>query len=781
MKNLENSGGGREDPRKDPDAMWKGLRDVPFQRTGARVAELEEPKTYRMEIVSRFFNYANRTKIDVRRWQNYFKYEQDKGANKDETEYNKVLQAVEAWNNASQESRKKFLETGEYSDEITGDMISLLTEQRIIGFADSEPGGGGGGGHGGGGGGHEGGHDGGDGHGGGHHGGDDGPRGGGPRGGEKPRGGDTHDGDGPGITPVPPYEGPKPHPEDEDTDEPKPENDDGDDKQPGDDVEQPIPEDPGNETKPDDPGDDKEKPEDPEDDPEEPEAQEEEKETVFTIIKRFLKRELTDEEKEAIAEKVKKEKDKFLQRLAAGTAMVMIALMLFIPPVDTVQNPNNVSVSGEGTRVEQTYHPASEHERTLTEAEQQQMREELIEKLLQDTSLGDTVELPSGTVLHNSSDYELVRELGGNDPTVTIGESSLRAEGEYTLDRVSFLDEDGNIIDAYHIEDGDNGSIQDLLQQTRQNSGYEGKISISCHFDGPNGGGELSGQTGWSAGFGTEFGVDESQIPDTVIETEPAYTTEDTITYEYHGEGTDAANGQIEVTTSEGKTVTIDVMKPDGSYRSAGETVIGSDGNAYQIESIDIQDGGTSQKLNLLKLGHDLAMLGLAGTGIALALSGRRKREEGEPGGNGDTEATPEFVTEREMMELNGEQLVRLTKIFSERAGDTSEEIAEEMAEKAGVTIPLDIDIATTTPEELEKYLTESRADGIFSGMTYPEELMARTLLAKHDEATLEDLSQRIGMDLEELADQILNGTPEWAENPEAEYEFIDTNENEEV
>ena len=773
MKNPEDSGGGREDQRKDRDAMWQDLKNIPFKRTWARVAELEEPKTYRMQIVPRFFSLMNQTKIDTPKWQHYFKDEQDKGANKDETEYNKVLQAVEAWNNASQESRKKFLETGEYSDEITGDMISLLTEQRIIGFADSEPGGGGGGGHGGGGGGHEGGHDGGDGHGGGHHGGDDGPRGGGPRGGEKPRGGDTHDGDGPGITPVPPYEGPKPHPEDEDTDEPKPENDDGDDKQPGDDIEQPIPEDPGNETKPDDPGDDKEKPEDPEDDPEddpeEPEALEEEKETVFTIIKRFLKRELTDEEKEAIAEKVKKEKDKFLQRLAAGTAMVMIALMLFIPPVDTVQNPNNVSVSGEGTRVEQTYHPASEHERTL------------IEKLLQDTSLGDTVELPSGTVLHNSSDYELVRELGGNDPTVTIGESSLRAEGEYTLDRVSFLDEDGNIIDAYHIEDGDNGSIQDLLQQTRQNSGYEGKISISCHFDGPNGGGELSGQTGWSAGFGTEFGVDESQIPDTVIETEPAYTTEDTITYEYHGEGTDAANGQIEVTTSEGKTVTIDVMKPDGTYRSAGETVIGSDGNAYQIESIDIQDGGTSQKLNLLKLGHDLAMLGLAGTGIALALSGRRKREEGEPGGDGDTEATPEFVTERERMELNGEQLVRLTKIFSERAGDTSEEIAEEMAEKAGVTIPLDIDIATTTPEELEKYLTESRADGIFSDMTYPEELMARTLLAKHDEATLEDLSQRIGMDLEELADQILNGTPEWAENPEAEYEFIDTNENEEV
>ncbi len=767
MKKPEESGGNREDLRENRDEMWEDLQEIPFKRSWAPVAELEKPKTYHMQIAPRFFSLMNITIIDTPKWQHYFKDEQDKGVNKDETEYNKVLQAIEAWNNASQESRNKFLETGEYSDEITGDMISLLTEQRIIGFANREPGGGGGGG-----GGHEGGHD-----GGGDRGGDDGPRGGGPRSGDgKPRGGE-----GPGVAPIPPFEGPKSHPEDEDTDEPKPENDGGDDEQPGDDVEQPIPEDPGNETKPDDPGDDKEKPEDPEDDSEEPEALEEEKETTFTIIKRFLKRELTEEEKAAIAEKVKKEKDKFLQRLAAGTAMVMLALMLLIPPVDTIQNPNNVSVSGEGIRTEQAYHPASEHERTLTEAEQQQMREELIEKLLQDTSLGDTVELPSGTVLHNSSDYELVQKLGGNDPTVTIGESSLRAEGEYTLDRVSFLDEDGNIIDAYHIEDGDNGSIQDLLQQTRQNSGYEGKISISCHFDGPNGGGELSGQTGWSAGFGTEFGIDESQIPDTIIETEPAYTTEDTITYEYHGEGTDAANGQIEVTTSEGKTVTIDIMKPDGTYRSAGETVIGSDGNAYQIESIDIQDGGTSQKLNLLKLGHDLAMLGLAGTGIALALSGRRKREEGEPGGDGDTEATPEFVTEREMMELNGEQLVRLTKIFSERAGDTSDEIAEEMAEKAGVTIPLDIDIATTTPEELEKYLAESRADSIFSGMTYSEELMARTLLAKHDEATLEDLSQRIGMDLEELADQILNGTPEWAENPEAEYEFIDTNENEEV
>ena len=45
--------------------------------------------------------------------------------------------------------------------------------------------------------------------------------------------------------------------------------------------------------------------------------------------------------------------------------------------------------------------------------------------------------------------------------------------------------------------------------------------------------------------------------------------------------------------------------------------------------------------------------------------------------------------------------------------------------------------------------------------MTDAEMLIAQALLIKHDEATLRDLSEQIGIDLEEYADQIINGKPE--------------------
>lgn len=557
----------------------------------------------------------------------------------------------------------------------------------------------------------------------------------GPTGGERPTGGDgpSNDEGDPtgGKGPIGPTGGEKPHgPTD-------------------------TPEEPDEKPEEEDPGDDSTGSEDEPDDPE----VEEVKEESYTIIKQIKRSELTPAEREVIDEKARTQKKKFLERLKLGSLALLLALTMLIPPFDNVTHPPTGSVTATTQETVVTHHPATEVQREITSEEEQKIREELVEKLLQDTSLGDTIEAPHGLVLHNSSDYQYVVEQGGKDKTVTIGGSQYRAEGEYTIDRVSFTDEEGKIIKAYHIESGDSGSIQELLQRTRQESGYEGEISIHIHLDGPNGGGELSGQTGWTEGFGTEF-VDEDQIPSTVTETIPAYDTESTVTHEYSGESSDITNGNIEIENENGQKVFINVLNPDGSYRAEGDTVIGSDGNIYQIQSITTTEGTTEKKLNLLKLAHDAAMVAIAATGVGIAIARNRRREGEEAVEEGSTATveggvapTPEYETEREIIELNGEQLVRLTKIFSEKAGDLAPQIAQELATKAGIEIPEQSDeTEATAPEE---------TGTIFDQMTDAEMLIAQALLIKHDEATLRDLSEQIGIDLEEYADQIINGKPE--------------------
>ena len=765
----------REEQRDDPSAMWAHLGDhVKFH---GHVAEQEQPKTYSMRVATGFTKLKIDT-IDPQKWELWFR-DKDNGVNKDETYYRKVMQAIETWNSVPSQERLAFLRTGQYTENITDDLVSTLTSGRIIDIRAPErplppPFGG-------------------------EHGGDDDDnddeeeeddgdnRGGSTGGGKGPHGpigpigpigptGPT----GPtgGERPTSPTGGEKPTGEDDSSDDDDEEDPHGpagptgggkgpigpigptgptgeDDSSDDEDDPTGAPEEPDKKPGEEDPNDDSTGSEDEPDDPE----VEEVKEESYTIIKQIKRSELTPAEREIIDEKAKTQKKKFLERLKLGSLALLMALTMLIPPYDNVTHPPTGSVTATTQETVVTHHPATEVQREITSEEEQKIREELVEKLLQDTSLGDTIEAPHGLVLHNSSDYQYVIEQGGKDKTVTIGESQYRAEGEYTIDRVSFTDEEGKIIKAYHIESGDSGSIQELLQRARQESSYEGEISIHIHLDGPNGGGELSGQTGWTEGFGTEF-VDEDQIPSTVTETIPAYDTESTVTHEYSGESSDITNGNIEIENENGQKVFINVLNPDGSYRAEGDTVIGSDGNIYQIQSITTTEGTTEKKLDLLKLAHDAAMVAIAATGVGIAIARNRKREGEEAVEEGSTATveggvapTPEYETEREIMELNGEQLVRLTKIFSEKAGDRAPQIAQELATKAGIEIPEQSDeTEATAPEE---------TGTIFDQMTDAEMLIAQALLIKHDEATLRDLSEQIGIDLEEYADQIINGKPE--------------------
>ncbi len=829
----------REELRNDPSSLWEHLDNPEEAFGGGEAKQGVAPEAETMSVASGF-SEAGSSIIDPHKWELYFR-EKDKGVNKDETYYRKVMQAIATWNNLSPSERATYLSTGQYTDSITEDLISTLTSGRIIDMHKKPTfggGGGGGGGHFPGGGGHYPG-------GGGHF-----PGGGGHfRGGEHlPDGGHSRNSEGlrrrfpfpwrrimniPKGTPengVPSGEIPSNAPSDGMPSDEIPESEipsaipGGEmpsnapsggmpsdeipeseipsaiprgripqDGIPGEEItggdmpsstpsgEAPSGEIPESETPSTIPGGEMpgggisegeipsgevsgDEDEIPSNKPEKEEDEETEGEKVYVIIKVVKKEELPPEEQEAVEETVRKETNKVIGALKRSALLAVLTLALLKNPIDQTNIPAEQRIVATSQHEEETQYPGREYEREMTEEE----RQELVEKLLRDCKLGDTIEAPSGLVLHRSSDYQYVVELGGEDVTVTIGESEYRAEGEYTMDRISFTERGGAgpIIASYHYNEGDRGSFQDLLEETREKTGYEGQIGIHVHLDGPNGGIELSGQTGWTEDFASVF------VPEgtTITEQIPSHYEHYTVTDRYTSQGEIPEDGTIKLKGENGKEVFVNILNPDGTYRKHGDTIIGSDGCAYQIESIAIQEGTTENRLNLLKLAHDIAMIGIAGTGIAIAMSGNRKRE-GEPEDSstetntegGGTGPSPELEAKREYMELNGEQLIRLTKIFTERTGDRAPEIAKKFAEKAGIEIPEQPNETETAPSEASGE-AESDEQTVFDQMTDAEMLLAQALLIKHDEVTLRELSEEVGLDLEEYANLILNGAQETAD-----------------
>ncbi|MBR6168873.1 hypothetical protein IKQ74_02925 [Candidatus Saccharibacteria bacterium] len=824
----------REELRDDPSSLWEHLDNPEEAFRGGEAKQGVAPEAETMSVASGF-SEAGSSIIDPHKWELYFR-EKDKGVNKDETYYRKVMQAIATWNNLSPSERATYLSTGQYTDSITEDLISTLTSGRIIDMHKKPTfggGGGGGGGHFPGGGGH---YPGGGGHfpgGGGHFRGgehlpggehsrsneglrrrfpfpwrrimnipkgtpENGVPGGGMPSDEIPESeipsaipggeissstpsGEVPGGEIPSSTPsgevpsgrmpsgeIPESETPSTIPGGE-MPSSTPSGEMSSDGMPEGETPSTIPggEIPGGEISEDEipsgevSGDEDETPSNK---PEKEEDEETEGEKVYVIIKVVKKEELPPEEQEAVEETVRKETNKVIGALKRSALLAVLTLALLKNPIDQTNIPAEQRIVATSQHEEETQYPGREYEREMTEEE----RQELVEKLLRDCKLGDTIEAPSGLVLHRSSDYQYVVELGGEDVTVTIGESEYRAEGEYTMDRISFTERGGAgpIIASYHYNEGDRGSFQDLLEETREKTGYEGQIGIHVHLDGPNGGIELSGQTGWTEDFASVF------VPEgtTITEQIPSHYEHYTVTDRYTSQGEIPKDGTIKLKGENGKEVFVNILNPDGTYRKHGDTIIGSDGCAYQIESIAIQEGTTEHRLNLLKLAHDIAMIGIAGTGIAIAMSGNRKRE-GEPEDSsaetntegGGTGSSPELETKREYMELNGEQLVRLTKIFTERTGDRAPEIAKKFAEKAGIEIPEQPNETESVPSETSGE-AESDEQTVFDQMTDAEMLLAQALLIKHDEVTLRELSEEVGFDLEEYANLILNGAQETAD-----------------
>ena len=389
--------------------------------------------------------------------------------------------------------------------------------------------------------------------------------------------------------------------------------------------------------------------------------------------------------------------------------------------------------------------------------------------------IGDEVEVPYGTVLHNSSDPEMVEKNGGQDSIVIIGENSLRPEGKYKVDRVAFLDEEGAIIATFDLESGDSGDIMELIQQLRSETGYEEAVKISLHYSMPTDKGNLP--TGWTDDYVEKLLIKkEEQIPETITVMIPGQTIETTIEKEYSGESDDLFkhNGRITIENEDGQIVQLFVLDREGGVLPAGSKVTGSDGRTYEIKNVTVEDRHVKFTINPLAVAHIATIAGLM---AALAYAGSKEREAepkegaGKAGADG---AKPEVEIEREMMELNSEQLIRLAEIFSQKAGDNAHDIAVEFAAKAGIKTEEEETGETPVAEEAPASPTEetdtdniehAEESPVFKNMTEDEVLLAKALLAKHDEVTLHDLSKRVGIDLDEYADQIINGTQSEEEN----------------
>ena len=761
MPNNHENGAGEQPNRERSD--WQDLgapggfnREAAMQRINEELKrrDEEEPESYKMETVE-FFSEDGAT-VDGAKWGEFFDTAWDKETPKDESYRKKVEDAIADWNAIPLDERQAFLETGDATEGIHEDTVSLLTSARIINFE------------------------------------------------RKPKEPEPPVPPIPPIPPVPPVPPVPPIPpippqppipgehvdhsgndDDDNTPKPpktkkepwwkrifggkrkKPEGDQPSDITPPQNIETPSTDDEKDPpAEPDKPKPTSETPSKPdtetpippeqitdttgEDDGSSPEDEDIPPET-YEIIKEVLEEEIPAEQREEVARAVEQKRKHLGQRLATGGLILILALSMMKPPITTIDNPDAASVATT-TQVEQSYtttestyiEPEVVTEEVTIESDAEQYRQLAIEQLMQNTELGGTIGVAEGTEFWESPDYE----YGGADKRGTIDNEGLRPEGSYKVDRLVVLDPaTGEYLGNFYVGNGDSGSLQELVQQVQQN--HTGPVEIHIHLNDP--------VTGWSGDIVSSWKVDETQTFETETIVPGHYEDQEvthTVTTEHEATGeTDdlGDDGVVEIMNDDGTTSTISIRHEDGSLYRPGEQVLDSEGRVHTIQSIEVTDGGQTKRIIWENVAWDAAMLGLAGTGIYLAL---RKRKEGEGDGaettddtttETDTAAIAEVEKRREMMELNVDQLINMVDIFTETAGERADEIAAQMAEYAGTEV--------TTAENPEK---QDSDPSIFDAMTSPEQTVTRALLAKRDEATLKHLSELLGIDLEEYADRIL-------------------------
>lgn len=263
-----------------------------------------------------------------------------------------------------------------------------------------------------------------------------------------------------------------------------------------------------------------------------------------------------DEEKHVVTGRRRWEKWQTIA-IAVGTAIIMLIASLGL---------DNVIAQKQITEIQEkaTYSISQ-----MSEQQTFETAEEAVQRAISDLTTGDSVFVEEGTRFDHESDK-------ATDKHGIIGQG-LREEGNYTLEYISILDGDNNIIEV-EFQEGVN--VGDVVTQTLQERGLSlSDVQVRVHIGGP--------VAGW---IDVADILSEESITPQLIESK--FVVEST--YEGVEENFD---GTLDVSTSNG-TVEVDVMNPDGTLVSEGSTVIGSDGQAYTIDNLDVDHIETTTVTN---------------------------------------------------------------------------------------------------------------------------------------------------------------------------------------
>ncbi|MBQ7104440.1 MAG: hypothetical protein IJN90_01140 [Bacilli bacterium] len=185
--------------------------------------------------------------------------------------------------------------------------------------------------------------------------------------------------------------------------------------------------------------------------------------------------------------------------------------------------------------------------------------DQVIQRAISDHNTGDTVYVEEGVRYDHESDRT-------TDKHGIIGEG-LRQEGNYTLEYISILDENGNII---KVETQEGVNLGETIQETLETRGLEfSDVEVRVHIGGP--------VAGW---------IDAKDIL-TADELTPQLIEEKFVVESVYEGSVENFDGTINIQTGNGST-TLDVISPTGEVKE-GQMIVGSDGQTYQVDNLDIE------------------------------------------------------------------------------------------------------------------------------------------------------------------------------------------------
>lgn len=240
--------------------------------------------------------------------------------------------------------------------------------------------------------------------------------------------------------------------------------------------------------------------------------------------------------------------------------------------------------------------------------------EEVAKRMFEDIDTGQKVDVDKGVPYYSSSDHE----YGGSNKKGVFGEG-LREQGDYNVDGFSIL-KDGKI---HEVEWNENINLYETLEKiSKETNTPIDELIPMLHVGGP--------VSGWvdARDLFTE-NEKEQQKTDKIIILDEEEKYSDVI---------EDFKGDTIVIDKDGESVELKIRKDDGSLVEAGDIVVGSDGQNYQmtdfkletVDVIDTEEVKVGTKINWsvknMSLKETLAIA--AATAALTYLSSKKKRKE---------------------------------------------------------------------------------------------------------------------------------------------------------